>query len=172
MAQYKQSGANAWVGILFNRYTSLVYGVCLKYLKNREDAKDATMLLFEKLLVALKEHEVTHFKSWLYITTRNHCLMKLRSEKGKYAEELSPFLMESVGELHPEEVEMKETNLTRMEKCIEQLNTEQKACVQLFFLQEKCYKEITDLTGYDLNKVKSFIQNGKRNLKICMEQHE
>jgi RNA polymerase sigma-70 factor (ECF subfamily) len=168
--QFKQTGSNEWLGLLFNRYTSLVYGVCLKYLKDREEAKDAVMQLFEKLLTALKEYEIEHFKSWLYVTARNHCLMKLRSQKGKYTEEISPFLMETTGHQHLEEDEM-ESNLGKLEKCIEKLGHEQKTCVKMFFLQEKCYKDITVLTGYDLLKVKSFIQNGKRNLKICMEQN-
>ena len=171
LAQYKLSGEVEWVGVLYGRYTSLVYGVCLKYLKDREEAKDAVMQLFEKLIISLKTHEVTYFKSWLYTTARNHCLMQLRSKKGKHMEEISPLLMETSGEQHLEEDEM-ESNLGKLEKCIEKLVHEQKACVQMFFLQQKCYKDITVLTGFDLNKVKSFIQNGKRNLKICMEQND
>jgi len=172
IALYKESGDSRWVGLLYNRYTSLVYGVCLKYLKDREESKDAVMQLFEKLLTLLKEHNVEFFKSWLYATTRNHCLMKLRSRKGKYAEEISPFLVETAAEVHQEEREEMESNLTKLEKCIEKLGNEQKACVQLFFLKEKCYKEITEITGYDLGQVKSFIQNGKRNLKLCMERQD
>lgn len=169
--QFKKTGSNDLVGLLFSRYTSLVYGVCLKYLKDREEAKDAVMQLFEKLLTTLKAHEVEHFKSWLYVTARNHCLMKLRAQKGKYTEELSPFLMETSADVHLEEDEM-ESNLGKLEKCIEKLGHEQKTCVKMFFLHEKCYKDITVLTGYELIKVKSFIQNGKRNLKICMEQND
>lgn len=172
LAQYKLSGDVRWAGLLYSRYTSMVYGVCLKYLKNREESKDAVMQLFEKLTSTLKSHDVEHFKSWLYVTARNHCLMQLRARKGKYAEEISPLLMETATEAHLEEQDELESNLGKLEKCIEKLTHEQKACVKMFFLQEKCYRDITVLTGYELNKVKSFIQNGKRNLKICMEQHE
>jgi RNA polymerase sigma factor (sigma-70 family) len=169
LQQYKESGDLAWAGVLYSRYTSMVYGVCLKYLKDREEAKDAVMQLFEKLTSTLKSHEVEHFKSWLYITARNQCLMQLRSKKGKYTEEISPTLMETSPEVHLDEKDEMESNLGKLEGCIEKLTHEQKACVKMFFLQQKCYKDITILTGYDLNKVKSFIQNGKRNLKICME---
>ena len=169
LAQYKLSGDVTWAGVLYNRYTSVVYGVCLKYLKDREESKDAVMQLFEKLTTTLKTHEIEFFKSWLYVTARNHCLMQLRSKKGKYTEEISPFLMESSPEVHLEERDEMESNLSKLETCIEKLTIEQKACVKMFFLQQKPYKDITILTGYDLNKVKSFIQNGKRNLKICME---
>ena len=172
LTQYKLSGEVEWAGVLYSRYTSLVYGVCLKYLKNRDEAKDAVMQLFEKLVIALKTHEVTYFKSWLYVTARNHCLMQLRSQKGKHMEEISPLIMETALESHLEEWDEMESNLGKLEKCIEKLAHEQKACVKMFFLQEKCYKDITVLTGFDLNKVKSFIQNGKRNLKICMEEHD
>lgn len=170
LARYKQSGEVNWVGLLYSRYTSLVYGVCLQYLKNREEAKDAVMHLFEKLTSTLKTHEVTYFKSWLYVTARNHCLMHLRSKKGKYTEEISPMLMETSAQTNLEEQDELESNLGKLENCIEKLAHEQKACVRMFFLQQKCYKDITVLTGFDLKKVKSFIQNGKRNLKICMEQ--
>lgn len=170
--QYKLSGETNWVGVLYSRYTSLVYGVCLKYLKNREESKDAVMQLFEKLLTTLKEHTIEYFKSWLYVTARNHCLMQLRSKKGKYTEEISPLLMETSAEVHLEEQDEMESNLGKLENCIEKLTHEQKACVKMFFMQQKCYKDITVLTGYELSKVKSFIQNGKRNLKICMEQHD
>lgn len=171
IGQYKASGDLVLLGEVYNRYMSLVYGVCLKYLKNREESRDAVMQIFEKLVVSLREHSVEHFKSWLYVTARNYCLMQLRSQKNKNFEEISPILMESDTLLHHEETPEKEATLTRMESCIEKLANEQKACVKLFYLEEKCYKDITVLTGYDMNNVKSYIQNGKRNLKLCMEHH-
>jgi RNA polymerase sigma factor (sigma-70 family) len=172
LAQYKLSGDSSWLGVLYTRYTSMVYGVCLKYLKDRDDAKDGVMQLYEKLTEILKTHDVQHFKSWLYVTARNQCLMQLRSKKGKFTEEISPTLMETASEVHLEDGVELESNLGKLDQCIEKLNPEQKICVRLFFLEQKCYKEITKLTGFDLNKVKSFIQNGKRNLKICMEQND
>lgn len=168
---YKKTGDVDVVGELYNRYMALTFGVCLKYLKNREEGKDAVMQIFEKLITTLKDHEVTQFKGWLYVTARNHCLMQLRSRKGKNFEEISPFLMETDADLHLQEGPENELNLNRLEKCIETLGTEQKRCVQLFYLEQKCYKEIAEITGYDLNKVKSHIQNGKRNLKICMDKN-
>jgi RNA polymerase sigma factor (sigma-70 family) len=169
--EYKMSGKLDVLGKLFSPYTPMVYGVCLKYLKDREDAKDAVMQVFEKLIGTLKEHSVENFKSWLYITSRNYCLMQLRARKGKFTEKLSPQLMESSLILHLEEEPDLEDNLTQLEKCISRLADDQRSCVRLFFLEEKCYKDITSLTGFDLNKVKSYIQNGKRNLKICMEEN-
>ena len=169
--QYKESGDLSLVGALYNRYMTLVYGVCLKYLKDREESRDAVMQIFEKLMVSLKQHEITHFKSWLYVTSRNHCLMALRAKKGKNFEAISGDFMENEVLLHlPDEPEM-ETNLSKLEKCIEHLVAEQKDCVKLFYMEQKCYKEIVEITGFDDNKVKSYIQNGKRNLKLCMERN-
>jgi len=168
---YKKTEDLEIVGVLYNRYTALTFGVCLKYLKNREESRDAVMQIFEKLIASLKTHEINVFKAWLYVTARNHCLMQLRARKGKNFEELSPFLVESGSNGHHEGAEI-EQNLNRLEKCMESLVVEQRRCVRLFYLQHKCYKEITETTGYDLNKVKSYIQNGKRNLKICMERNE
>lgn len=169
--RYKESGELTIVGELYNRYMALVYGVCLKYLKDREESRDAVMQIFEKLVTSLREHDVVHFKSWLYVTSRNHCLMHLRAGKGKNFEEISEHPMESDVTMHLEEEPEMESNLTKLEHCIEQLVTEQKHCITLFYMQQKCYKEIVQLTGFDDNKVKSYIQNGKRNLKICMEHN-
>lgn len=169
--RYKESGELTILGELYNRYMTLVYGVCLKYLKDREESRDAVMQIFEKLITSLREHQVEHFKSWLYVTSRNHCLMQLRARKGKNFEEISVHLMESDASAHLEEEPEMESNLSKLEHCIEQLVAEQKHCVTLFYMQQKCYKEIVQLTGFDDNRVKSYIQNGKRNLKICMEQN-
>ena len=169
--RYKRLGELEVLGELYNRYMALVFGVCLKYLKDREESRDAVMQIFEKLIVSLRDHEVEHFKSWLYTTARNFCLMRLRSAKGKKFEEISARLMETDILLHQEEEPDEEGKLVKLEHCIDQLATEQKQCVQLFYLQQKCYKEITTVTGFDLNNVKSFIQNGKRNLKICMDRN-
>jgi RNA polymerase sigma-70 factor (ECF subfamily) len=171
VAQYKATGDQALVGVLYNRYMTLVYGVCLKYFKDREESRDAVMQIFEKLMVSLKEHEINHFKSWLYATSRNHCLMALRAKKGKNFEEISPNFMENGLLLHLQEETELETNLVKLERCIEHLVAEQKDCVTLFYMQQKCYKEIVQITGFDDNKVKSYIQNGKRNLKLCMERN-
>ena len=172
LLRYKAKGELDVLGELYNRYMSMVYGACLKYLKDREESRDAVMQIFEKLVITLREHEVTHFKSWLYTTARNHCLMQLRSRKGKNFEEISPFLMENNGDAHQEDEIDLEANLSKLEKCMGTLNIEQRACVNLFYLQQKCYKEIIQVTGYDDTKVKSYIQNGKRNLKMCMDRNE
>lgn len=169
---YKKTDDLEIVGILYDRYTALTFGVCLKYLKNREESRDAVMQIFEKLIVSLKEHDINIFKGWLYVTARNHCLMQIRSKKGKNFTELSPFLVETNGNGHLDQGLDTEVDIIRLEKCMELLVNEQKRCVQLFYIQQKCYREITESTGYDLNKVKSYIQNGKRNLKICMERNE
>ncbi len=169
--RYKESGNLSILGELYNRYMPLVFGVCLKYFKDREESKDAVMQIFEKLVSSLREHEVANFKSWLYVMSRNHCLMYLRARKGKNFEEITDAHMESGNQTHLEDGSEMESNLSKLENCIEQLVAEQKTCIRLFYIQQKCYKEIVTLTGFDDNKVKSYIQNGKRNLKICMDQN-
>ncbi|RAW02972.1 RNA polymerase sigma factor [Pseudochryseolinea flava] len=171
LQQYKAGRDLAVLGVLYNRYMSMVYGVCLKYLKDRDESKDATMQLFEKLATSLHQHEVANFRAWVYVMAKNHCLMQLRARKGKNFEEISPLLMENDATEHPGEEPELESNLSKLEDCMGTLVAEQKQCVQLFYLEQKCYREISALTGYDDNKVKSYIQNGKRNLKICMEKN-
>ncbi|MCV9388198.1 RNA polymerase sigma factor [Reichenbachiella ulvae] len=170
---YKRSGDMELLGELYEQYMHLVLGVCLKYLKSKAEAQDAVIEIFEELVVKLQNHEVDHFKSWLYVLTRNHCLMKLRKQKSRgHEEEIGEAFMESEPFQHHEDETRLEDNLEKLKSCIAKLKEEQKRCVDLFFLQEKCYQEIADSTNFDLKKVKSYIQNGKRNLKICMEQSE
>lgn len=171
LTRYQQTGDLQHWGELFQRYSSLLYGVCLKYLKDRDDAKDAVMHLFEKLATTLHKHQVENFKSWLYVTARNHCLMQLRAGKGKKTEGIVVDLVESGLLVHQDGEEEIEQNLTKLENCIALLAVEQQKCVRLFYLEEKCYKEVADTTGFDMNQVKSYIQNGKRNLKMCMERN-
>ena len=147
----------------------LVYGVCLKYFKDPEEAKDAVINIFEELVIKLTKYEVNTFKSWLYQLSKNYCLMKIRSKKSQPVN-VDIDIMHLPENNHLEEVTEKEDQLNSMESCIEQLPTEQKEAIQLFYLKEKCYKEIAETTETDISKVRSFIQNGRRNLKICMEK--
>ncbi len=174
VARYKQTGDNNCVGVLFQRYTHLIFGVCMKYLKDEDDAKDASMQLFEKLLADLKKHEIQQFKAWLHMVCKNFCLMHLRSGSAKLKHNKAMqqdlgALMETDLNAHLVNENTKEIQLTHMEECMKSLNEEQRLCVELFYLQEKSYTEITETTSFSMNNVKSYIQNGKRNLKICIE---
>jgi len=173
IADYKKSGDLQLLGELYRPYMHLVYGLCLKYLKDRTDSQDAVMQIFEKLIDTVKEHEINNFKSWLYVLSKNHCLMWLRSKKHKISQEskdISTVNMESELVLHHDNEAIDEENLSKLEECLETLQLEQKTCVKLFYLEKRSYKEVVQLTTYELKKVKSHIQNGKRNLKNCMEK--
>ncbi|MEO8765338.1 MAG: sigma-70 family RNA polymerase sigma factor [Ginsengibacter sp.] len=167
--QYRTLGNIVILGELYGRYMELVYGVCLKYLKEPEDAKDCVINIFEELINKVKKYEVDNFKPWLYQVAKNHCLMKLRSKKGNPVN-INIDVVHLSENIHLDGVPEKELQLTSMESCIEQLPREQKEAIQQFYLQEKCYKEIADTTKTDIGKVRSFIQNGRRNLKICIEK--
>ena len=175
VARYRKEQDMKDVGELFQRYTHLVYAVCMKYLKDEAACKDAVMEIFEKLIIDLKTHEVKNFKAWLHTVTRNHCLMQLRKAQSQLKKEEAykkeePGFVESGEELHLNAANPQEMQLTHLEQALENLKPEQKKCVELFYLQEKCYHEVAAVTGYTLKQVKSYIQNGKRNLKIAMTQ--
>lgn len=159
---------NEWLGILLQRYTLLLLGVCMKYLKNEEAAKDAVQQIFLKAITELSKYKVEYIKSWLYMVARNHCLMQLR-DKNIFlpVEEKKQLIAE---ESDPQELLDKDATLMHLESALKELNEAQKSCVTLFYLQKKSYQEIVSITGYDLLKVKSHIQNGKRNLRILVEQ--
>ena len=176
ISKFKSTGDLEYLGQLYEKYMHLVYGVCLKYLKDREASQDATMQIFEKLMIEIPKREIENFKPWLHVLTRNHCLMQLRSEKSRSAKAekmmgSDQIFMESAYEMHHNNESLLERDLEALKKCIEQLKDEQQECIKLFYLEERCYQEIADTTKYELKKVKSYIQNGKRNLKICMEEN-
>ena len=148
----------------------LVYGVCLKYFKDSEQSKDAVMDIFEELYKKIDRYEIENFKSWLHVLAKNHCLMQLRSPKNIKSTEFNTEVMQYELEPHLEEEYLeKEENYARMENCINKLPEEQRQTIELFYLQHKCYNDIVLVTGYEWSKIRSHIQNGRRNLKKCME---
>jgi RNA polymerase sigma-70 factor (ECF subfamily) len=164
----------------------MVFAIAMKYFKDEEEAKDTVMALFEELIPKLRQHEVENFKPWLGMVTRNYCLMELRKSSPEASVALVPrggiqhdneedenifnnFMEISSSEHHTDSLDL-EQNLSKLEDCMKTLNLEQKQSVELFFMQEKTYQEVSQLTGFEVNKVKSYLQNGKRNLKICLEK--
>jgi RNA polymerase sigma factor (sigma-70 family) len=168
---YKETGDQHYLAVLYQRYAGLLFGVCLKYLKDPGAAQDACTDIYEELVKKVLKHEINTFGGWLHMVAKNHCLQKIRSSKNISTTELPGDFMQLDEPLHLEEVLNKEVKLELMEKCLEQLATDQKQMVELFYLQEKSYKEISEITGNDWNLVRSRIQNGRRNLKICMEEN-
>ena len=170
---FDRNGSLDTLGALYSRYMHLVYGVSLKYLGNREDAKDVVMQIFEKLITDLPGQEVRNFKSWLYVLTKNHCLMQIRSRKSADGRlegyKIEQEFMESDQEMHPIDREDQFVEKA-LKHCIEQLKAEQKQCIELFYYQKLCYQEIAGRLSISEKKVKSYLQNGKRNLKICLER--
>ncbi len=164
---------NQWLGILLQRYTLLLLGVCMKYLKNEEEAKDCVQQIFLKTITELHKYQVDYFKSWIYMVAKNHCLMKLRNHPGKTTTDLTENLAGAVSE---EESDTKFQHLEKdrtldlMGNALEELSNEQKQCVTLFYLEKQSYQAIAATTGFSVLKVKSYIQNGKRNLKISLDK--
>jgi len=168
--KFYSDGNNRWLGILLQRYTMLLLGVCLKYLKDEEEAKDAVQQIFLKAITELPKYKVDYFKSWLYMIAKNLCLMKIRERQGRTPVELTDKLGTDIEASDKSELIEKDKTLLSIEEGLLELNEEQKLCVTLFYLQRKSYQEITDLTGFNLSQVKSYIQNGKRNLKLIVEK--
>ncbi len=172
--QYCKLDDSVFLGILFKRYSHLVLGLCIKYLKNEDDAQDVVMQIFEKLSTDLKKHKIEFFKSWLYTYSKNMCLMELRKKQSKLKKEIelkenNILFMDYGDEIHHNKEAEKETAILKLELALKTLNKEQKKCIELFYYHNKSYVEIVEITGYSSNEVKSYIQNGKRNLKMQLE---
>jgi RNA polymerase sigma factor (sigma-70 family) len=170
LSLYRQQYDQSVLGELYQRYMELVFGVCLKYLKERETARDAVMNIYTEMVEKLKKHEVGHFKSWLHTVARNHCLMQLRSPRNLKTRELNTDLVQNEENVHLNGELEKEAHFEKMETCLQTLVKEQEESIRLFYFEKKCYQEIAEITGYDWNMVRSYIQNGRRNLKLCMDK--
>ncbi len=162
-------GNPEWIGVLLQRYTLLLLGVCMKYLKDETEARDSVQQIFLKVLTELPKYKVDYFKSWLYMVAKNHCLMRLRDKGGKAVKELTENHAVHI-ETDKQQLRETETTYELLEEAITELNEEQRGCVTLFYLQKQSYQQIADRTNFSLLQVKSHIQNGKRNLKIILER--
>jgi RNA polymerase sigma-70 factor (ECF subfamily) len=163
---------NGWLGILLERYVLLLFGVCMKYLKNEEEAKDAVQQVFLKAITELQRYKVVYFSSWIYKVAKNHCLMKLRKSQGRQTEPIADKHLIVPGAEEQEGFYRESEQMIRlMESCLEELTAEQKLCVTLFYFKKNSYQEIAAQTGYSMMQVKSYIQNGKRNLKILLDKN-
>lgn len=174
IAEFSSSGDLEVLGELYYRYMHLVYGVCLKYLRDRDESMDAVMQIFEKLITEIPRHKIENFRSWLHVVTKNYCLMQLRSEKTRterfkeWVNDTAIF-MENDEVLHPVDEDEAKMDQKLMD-CIERLNSEQKESIRLFYFGDKCYNDIAASMNIDEKKVKSYLQNAKRNLKLCLEK--
>jgi len=174
LQEFTRTGDLEVLGILYSNYMHLVYGVCLKYLRNRDESKDAVMQIFEKLIIEIPKQRIENFRSWLHTVTKNYCLMQLRSDKSKQEKfnvliNDAAFFMETSSVLHP--IDENEPDLEKgLEDCIGKLKQEQKVCIEQFYYGNRCYQEIAENMGLDEKKVKSHLQNAKRNLKLCLEE--
>jgi RNA polymerase sigma-70 factor (ECF subfamily) len=166
---YYADGNQEWIGILLERYTLLLLGVCMKYLKEEHAARDCVQQIFLKVLTELPKYRVDYFKSWLYMVAKNHCLMQLRDKGAKEIKELKDQYLES-NDLDKSDLIKSERTYDYLEESINELPEEQKQCVILFYLRKYSYNQIAEKTGFSLMQVKSYIQNGKRNLKIILER--
>jgi RNA polymerase sigma-70 factor (ECF subfamily) len=175
ISKFKTTDDELFFAELFKRYSQFSFLVCMKYLKNEEDSKEAVLEIFEKLLSEIKKHEIQYFKTWLYSVTKNHCLHLIRDKSQKLKHEKlfekeSNNFMEIEPDLYLNPEIEKEKILSKLENSIEKLKPEQKKCINLFYLQEKSYEEVSQTTGFTMNEVKSYLQNGKRNLKILLSE--
>jgi len=170
IAKYKAGKDQSDLMLFYKKYMGLVYGVCMKYLKDPEGSKDAVMDIYEKLISKLLKHEVSNPKAWLYTLTKNHCYEKLRSSKRVLEKESAAALMYSEEVFHPYDSKEKEAELNMLEDCVDGLESDQEKAVRLFYLEKKTYNEVTELMSIKWNRARSLIQNGRRNLKNCMEK--
>ena len=169
LENYYRDQDQQWIGLLLERYTLLLLGVCMKYLKDENEAREAVQQIFLKVLTEVAKYRIEYFKSWLYMVAKNHCLMKLRRQPGKAYSEVHENITADEETEKADWLE-KETTYELLEESLSELNDEQRQCVILFYLKKNTYQEVSEKTGYTLMQVKSYLQNGKRNLKILLEK--
>jgi RNA polymerase sigma-70 factor (ECF subfamily) len=170
LEQYHATGETACFGELYNRYIPLLYGVCLKYLQDADKSQDAVMELFADLLPKIGQYEIRVFRTWIYSAIKNHCLQLLRKENREIAVDFSLCIVESDDFLHLLSEDDDSDRISALHRCLELLPEPQRISITGFFMEELSYMDIAGQTGYQLKSVKSYIQNGKRNLKNCIEK--
>lgn len=170
LERFQREHNSDWLGILLQRYTLLLFGVCMKYLKDENDAKDCVQQIFLKVVQEVSKYKIDYFKSWLYMVAKNQCLTILRNRKGKIPLELTTAVSEEDYADDIDDIKDKVLSNGMLKEALEELNTEQYESVTLFYLHKKSYAEISEITGYTLHKIKSYIQNGKRNLRLLLQK--
>lgn len=168
---YYDSRDSQWLGHLLQRYTLMLLGVCLKYLKQEEAARDSVQQVFLKVIPELDKYRVTYFKSWIYQIAKNHCLMQLREQK-KWGVTIPADEVPIAGDVSVDADfwQTREAQFQQLSTALQLLGAEQRRCVTLFYLEKQSYRQISATTGYAVPLVKSYIQNGKRNLRIALKQ--
>jgi RNA polymerase sigma factor (sigma-70 family) len=169
LQHYYDEKNSAWIGVLLERYTMLLFGVCMKYLRNEEEAKESVQQIFFSVITDIHRFKVDNFKGWIYMVAKNHCLMKLRKKKN-HLQEVNEQISAPDDAGDARSLLEKEKTYDNLDVALSKLNAEQKLCITLFYLEKKSYQQVVDLTGYTLMQVKSHIQNGKRNLRILLER--
>ena len=173
IANFRKGGDKDALGTLFLRYMELVYGVCLKYLRQAESAQDAVMDIYEHVNRKLPEHEVENFSAWLYMVSKNHCLQLLRKKNNLLTVSLDDPIMQNGREMHLEDdgfdLDMSEDVMDQLQHCLAQLPEKQKICIQMFYFEKQSYADICEATQLSMDHVRSNIQNGRRNLKKCIQ---
>jgi RNA polymerase sigma-70 factor (ECF subfamily) len=174
LQHYKKSGDKDVFADLFKKHVSVVYGTCLFYLQDKDEAQDATMQLFEKLLLDINNREIDNFKGWLSFVVRNHCISLIRKNKSQTKNIKSYYEFEYEDPSYEQEEKINSVSddemVDKMKLCLPKLKENQRVCVELFYLKQKSYQDIANQTAFTLNEIKSYIQNGKRNLKLLLEE--
>jgi RNA polymerase sigma-70 factor (ECF subfamily) len=162
-----REGHQASLGALWDRYAHLLFGVGLKYLKDGERSKDAVVEVFERLPQLLATHTVNHFRSWVHVVMRNHCLQALRKSGHEVRDELT---LERMTEEAGSDNLLHEATLQQLEQAIARLNEPQQRCIRLFYIERLSYAQVQEHTGYNYDQVRSHLQNGRRNLKLMLQR--
>ena len=171
LERFVSGGSVAHLGALYERYMPMVYGICLKILREPGLAEDAVMAIYEEVARKLREHRVDSFRGWLYVLARNHCLMEYRKAKRQPTDLYAPETMRLFDAADtPFEGDVPATNGPGLDKCLNSLVEMQRTCVQMFYYEDKSYKEIAEMMADEIGKIRSYIQNGRRNLRICLEK--
>lgn len=165
---YKNESLFDYFAELYKRYIPLVYGLSLRYLGNKDDAQDAVMDIYEEVSKKALQYEIANFHTWLYSVAKNHCFAKLRKGNKTVMLNIEQAVMENENNFTLLDGDKSEEEEKALSYCLNELNKEQRKSIDLFYFEDKSYADIVDITGFAIEKVKSYIQNGKRNLKNCI----
>ncbi|MFQ5674351.1 MAG: RNA polymerase sigma factor [bacterium] len=159
-----------YLGRLYEAYKKTIFWHCLKMVGNEEDAKDLASETFIRTFDRIEDFKLgAPFCPWLMRIATNLCIDHLR-KKNRYKFYKFDETHSAVAIQNESEPKQPMISGERIIEKLKKLKPLQKRCFCLFYIHNLTYKQIAELTGYPLGKVRSYIQNGKRNFKLLMEK--
>jgi RNA polymerase sigma-70 factor (ECF subfamily) len=155
--------------IIVDQYRDAVFGLALRMVNNREEAEELAQDAFIKVFNAINNYRgESKFSTWLYRITYNTCISFLRKNKPDLVEIQDQHGASNFNSGYDNL--MKEDNNMAINIILSQLKPDDRAIIQLFYLEENSIKEISEITGFSNTNVKVKLHRSKQKMRKILEE--